>query len=847
MHGSRHDKMTTKLSGVVSLVLVLTIAAFPLTSGAPRARAQSLGAGTIEGTVTDPSGAVVPGASVAIEKRTTSTDPNGIFRFDNIPPNNYALTVSAQGFSANQQTVDVRSSVPQGLKISLTVAGTSATIEVSSAADIIETVPTTHTDVDQSLIARMSLSTPGSGLSDVITKSAPGVAADSNGFVHPLGDHAQVSISLDNQPINDQQSKAFSTQLPVNAIQSLEVITGGPPAEYGDKTSLVINAITKSGLGVTRPFGSISAMYGSFGTTQEQATFGFGNKRVGNFTAFDFERSSRFLDPPEFTALHDRGKSATIFNRFDYSPGPNDSLHLNVYLARNFFQIANTFDQEALGQDQRQLVHTINIAPGYVHTFSPSLLLTINPFYRLDVVKYFPSSNPFSDETQTISQSRRLNNVGIKADVAYNRGIHNVKVGVQVQHTFLTEGFQFGITDPAFNDPTSEGFIPGLAPFDLTRGGQLFTFRGRTDVKQEAVYAQDLITIHALSLNLGVRFDNYNGLTHGNLWQPRLGVAYHVKRTNTVLRFAYTRTFETPYNENLILSSAAGAGGLADGILGDASNQPLQPGRRNQFNTGIQQGIGRYIIIDADYFWKYTTNAYDFNVILNSPIAFPISWSKSKLDGVAVRVNLAEYKGLSAFFVAGHTRARYFPPETGGLFFNSDLPEGVFRIDHDQAFQQTTQVQYQFNHFKELKPYVAFTWRYDSGLVAGSVPDFDTALTLTPDQQAQIGLFCGGVFATPTQGLTSCGDTNRGATRLRIPADGTASDDHNPPRIAPRHLFDASVGTDNLFHTERAKVTLRLTGINLTNKEALYNFLSTFSGTHFVTPRAYQAQLGITF
>jgi hypothetical protein len=588
-------------------------------------------------------------------------------------------------------------------------------------------------------------------------------------------------------------------------------------------------------------------MYGSFSTSQEQATFGFGNKKVGNFTALDFERSARFLDPPEFAALHDRGKSTTIFDRLDYNPTSRDALHLNLYWARNFFQIANTFDQEALGQDQRQLVHTINIAPGYVHTFGQSMLLTVNPFYRLDVVKYFPSADPFSDETQTISQSRRLNNVGIKADVAYNHGIHNVKAGIQVQHTFLTEGFQFGITDPAFNDPSSEGFLPGLAPFDLTRGGHLFTFRGHTDVKQEAFYAQDLVTIHDLSLNLGVRFDNYNGISHANLWQPRVGISYNLKKTNTVLRFAYSRTLETPYNENLILSSAAGVGGLADGILGDATAQPLRPGTRNQFNTGIQQGIGHYIIVDADYFWKYTNNAYDFNVILNTPVTFPISWSKSKIDGVSVRVNLANYKGLSAFFVAGHTRARYFPPESGGLFFNSDLPEGVFRIDHDQALQTTAQVQYQFNHFKQLKPYIAFLWRYDSGLVAGAVPDFDTALTFTPDQQAQIGLFCGGVFATPAQGLSSCSDSNRGATRVRILPDGAANDDHNPPRITPRHLFDASVGTDNLFRTERAKVTLRLTGINLTNKEALYNFQSTFSGTHFVTPRAFQAQLGFTF
>jgi hypothetical protein len=197
--------------------------------------------------------------------------------------------------------------------------------------------------------------------------------------------------------------------------------------------------------------------------------------------------------------------------------------------------------------------------------------------------------------------------------------------------------------------------------------------------------------------------------------------------------------------------------------------------------------------------------------------------------------------------VAGHTRARYFPPESGGLFFNSDLPMGVFRIDHDQAFQQTTQVQYAFRQWKRVAPYFAFTWRYDSGLVSGAVPDFDTALTFPADQQAQIGLFCGSTFATPTQAITTCSDSNRGALRVHIPADGTANDDHNPPRIAPRHLFDFSVGTDNLFRTEGKKVTLRFTVLNLTNKEALYNFQSTFSGTHFVSPRSFQGQVGMTF
>src|SRR5260370_25680154 len=202
------------------------------------------------------------------------------------------------------------------------------------------------------------------------------------------------------------------------------------------------------------------------------------------------------------------------------------------------------------------------------------------------------------------------------------------------------------------------------------------------------------------------------------------------------------------------MSRATGAGGLPNGILDDTSNQPLRPGRRNQFNFGFQQAVGRYVIVDADYFNKRTTNAYDFNVLCKTAISFPISWEQSKLDGASVRVNLTNYKGLSAFMVAGHTRARFFPPESGGLFCNSDLPSGVFRIDHDQKFEQTTQVQYQFNQWKNVAPYLAFTWRYDSGLVSGAVPDYNTPSTFTADQQAHTVLFCCSVFATPTQPIT---------------------------------------------------------------------------------------------
>jgi hypothetical protein len=118
---------------------------------------------------------------------------------------------------------------------------------------------------------------------------------------------------------------------------------------------------------------------------------------------------------------------------------------------------------------------------------------------------------------------------------------------------------------------------------------------------------------------------------------------------------------------------------------------------------------------------------------------------------------------------------------------------------------------------------------------------------LTADEEFEAGITCNGVAATPTAGFESCLASQYKSQLVQIPAAGTEDDDHNPPRISPRNLFDASVGKNNIFHKERFKTDLDLTAINVTNKYALYNFLSTFSGTHYVTPRALTAKVTFNF
>src|SRR6202167_3815810 len=270
-------------------------------------------AGSIAGTVTDPTGAVVPGASVSINNpvsqyaRTAVTDQVGRYQFTNVPLNPYHLTVSATGFGLVSQDVDVRSSVADTVSTVLKVGAAATTVTVEGSEDLLENDPTFHTDIDRGLFQKLPLESQSSSLSSLVTLSSPGVAADSNGLFHGLGDHASNSFSVDGQPITDQQSKVFSNQLPSNSIQSIEVISGAPPAEYGGKTSLVIVATTRSGQGVTKPVGSVYGSYGSFGSASGGVDLSYGGAKWGNFIEADGLNTGRFLDPPEFTVFHDKG------------------------------------------------------------------------------------------------------------------------------------------------------------------------------------------------------------------------------------------------------------------------------------------------------------------------------------------------------------------------------------------------------------------------------------------------------------------------------------------------------------------------------------------------------------
>jgi len=945
--------------------ILRTLPALILFGAVVAASAQGGNAGVIRGTVTDPSGAVIPGATVHLTNgssgldRSVITDATGQFVLTNIPFNPYQISVVANGFGQLNKSVEIRSVVGTTLKLVLQIASADQTVTVQAGGDLVENDPTFHTDVDRDLFVKVPMESVSSSLSSLVTETTPGVASDSNGLFHGLGDHASNSFSVDGQSITDQQSKVFSNQIPSESIQSIEVISGAPPAEYGGKTSLVIVATTRSGQGVTKPTGSVSSSYGSFGAATVGGDLAYGGKKWGNFVEVDGLNTGRFLDPPEFQVFHDKGNEQNVFDRVDYTISSVDSIHLDMNYSRSWFQTPNSYDNldvqnvtsdgasasptfGTVGDaDQRSKIGTFNISPTYTRVIGTDSVFNFGAFVRRDAYNYYPSGNPLADlgasnlQTASISQFRTLTNAAVHSDFSYSKGRQTFKAGAQYGQTFLRENDSLGIVESTYNSPCIDSngnpvagfdspsdcagagylsndpsatyaygsgtFQPVLLPYDLTRGGSLYNYFGHADIKEMALFAEDQIKAGNWLFNLGLREDIYNGLADANQTQPRVGIAYNVKPSATVLRVSYARTLETPFNENLVLSSQGCSNAVlapllscATGVAGVVSKN-LEPGFRNEFHAGFQQGLGKWAVISGEYIWKYTHNAFDFSVLGDTPITFPIDWHSSKIPGYAANIEIPKYHGFSAYFITSSVAARFYGPQVAGAGATGGVAQGQtyypFRIDHDEKFNQTSHIQYEIPGSKFISGlWGGFNWRFDSGLVAGSTPCYSptdpnsacpntsitlpggvagvamvdnnipattniltgasVALPLTLDEEFQGGFACNGVAANiknPATYFASCPANELTSKLIDIPAPGAGDNDHDPPRIQHRDLFDASLGKDNIFHTEHFKTNLDITAINVTNKYALYNFLSTFSGTHYVTPRALTAKVTLNF
>jgi len=774
---------------------------------------------SVSGSVTDPSGAGVGGARVLLKNTLTGfeqsaeTRADGSFQLSSIPLRTYELSVRAAGFQIHEQAITFSNAAAQvvAIRLQLLTAETSTTVSAFETLSLVTPEDTgTRAQINQKEIERLALSVGNRGL-EAVVQTFPGFAQNANGSIHPRGAHTQMSFIIDGMPITDQLTGAFANAVDPNIVQNVEIFTGNIPAEYGAKIAAVINVNTKSGLGTDRKFtGSTALNAAGFDTLGQVTQFAGKNNRFGYSGLVNTMKSNRYLDSVSLDNLHNGGNSTRGFLRLDYQASDRDIFRVNFLTGRSPFQLANLRSQHANGMNQRQELGDFSTAFNWVRTLDASSTYEMNYSVRTSTSQLLPS---VGDTPVTASQERRLTTVALTHRYATVRGRHNIRGGIDLQRIPLREQFTFGITDGAFNDPSSEEYLPTLLPFDLSRGGRLFGFEERGTGGFYTGHVQDSIKLGDFQISLGLRYDVYRFLVDDTMWQPRVGVSYHVKRTGTVFRASYNRLMQTPQNENLLVSSSEKANVLVDPAIRETTGgvQRISPEKQNLMEVGFQQSLGRRFSVNSSFYHKNARNQQDVNNFFNTPIVFPLQLLAIRVNSVESRLVMTPWKGFSGSLAATHARAISTPPFVGGLYIGNGnvtlLNEGPFVIDHDQKLSLQSVVNY--THRRGF--YSTVSLRHDSGLVSGGAdPDVVRA---DPDYADLL----------PYVNLLS-----------------------DPPRTKPRTIVDVVVGYERI-RNDRKLWDFNVQASNIGNQTALYNFQSAFVGTRVVQPRTVGARLRFFF
>jgi hypothetical protein len=495
---------------------------------------------TLRGEVVDTQGSPIAAAVVSVENTLTGfsnqvlTSETGEFQFTNIPFQAYSVSAAKDGFSRWTGHVSLRTNVPHSLHIEMNVATQLMQIEVSAneSTTLVDPEATgTRTTLNADAMNQMPVAPTSRGLESVLL-TFPGFAANANGAIHPRGAHNQMTYVIDGMPVSDQLTGAFANAVDPSIVQTIELFTGNVPAEYGSKVSGVAVITTRSGMGSGRRLsGSTQITAAQFDTAGTLTQFAGGGDKWGYFASFNALKSNRYLDQVSLDNLHNGGNSERSFVRADFQATARDLLRLNFMTGRSSFQLANLPSQHAQGQDQRQSLRDVSISGGWLHTMGSRTTMDAMFSYRTANARLYSSA---ADTPVTASQDRTAST--FTSAVRWNReaGKHTLRIGADHQHFPLTEAFTFGITNPSFNVPGSEDFIPTLLAHDLTRGGALFQFSKARAGDLSSAFVHDAIRLGRVSVSLGLRFDMYRFLAQGNQLQPRIGVAYHLRETGTV-------------------------------------------------------------------------------------------------------------------------------------------------------------------------------------------------------------------------------------------------------------------------------------------------------------------------
>lgn len=758
--------------------------------------------GEVRGRVADAEGGVLVGASVLLYDtssgfdRRIPTDATGAFALRNVPHGLYTLRIEMAGFRAHEATVVVDSNlVVERETIVLALAGPSEAVTVRAETPLLATERAASvTRLDETLVERVPAGAAGE--IQALAATVAGWSTEDNGLLHARGVDDGFLYVTNGIPVSDRVDTFFSNALDVEAFESVEIIDGHLPVEYGNTSGGVINIVPRSGLGGSWS-GTLTTRIGSERLAGISGTIGgAATDEVGVFVATSYRGSGeRFLDPVDPDNLNNRGAAGRLAARLDWQWSERDVLIGELSTNGSGFRVTNTFAQELAGQRQRQELRDNHQSLIWQRSWSRDTVTDASIYRRGFAARLFPSER---DTPISAQQDRRHGRLGALFNVTREAGGHLLKAGATLERVTPRERFLFFVTDEEAAEDA------GVSDEAASHGPENpFVFEGRATRGQGSAFVQDTFSpAEGLTMNAGVRFDATRVLVADSAFSPRLGAVYYLPRWEATLRASYNRLFMPPQVENLLLSSSEEARALSPFESADeeasSGGAEVRPERQHAYEVGLAKAFGRRLLLDVAYWRRSFRNQADPNVFFGTTIVFPNAVAEGEARGVNLRLEFPLYRGLSGFASYGNAVVYQRGPVNGGLFLEDEVleigPGTRYTPDHDQRNVGSFGITYLH---RSTGLWLALYGRHESGT---PLEVDDDALDAISDRR------------------------------------GVALVDLDRMRVKPRTLFDVSAGAP-LIQKEGLRLELQVDLRNLTDRAFAYNFSNPFSGTHFGHPR----------
>ena len=742
--------------------------------------------------VTDPAGLAIPSSVELVSqsnqvRQQLQTDSDGVLVVKRLAFGVYRVRVTHEGFSALSSLIEIRSALPKEYRVTLGLAPLETVVVVNDGETLLDPHRSSTADhIGPETLQDHPMSLPGRSLIDLVD-AQPGWLLEANGVLHPRGSEYQVQYVVDGMPLMENRSPGFSPELEADDVQSVTILTGGYPAEYGRKLGGVIEVTSTRDL-TPGLHGKAVINGGSFDTAGGDLLGEYGWGKNTLTLGADADRTNHYLDPPVEQNYTNSGTNTDFEAHYERDLTDSDRVGLIVRRGQSRFDVPNEQVQAAAGQRQDRGTQETTGQFSYQHIFSANLIGDLRGMVRDISTDLW--SNPLATPI-IAAQARGLRETYLKASVSAHVARNEIKAGVEADFGSLREAFDYRITDPS-------QFDPGTPP--------LFQFANRAQDREQALFVQDLIRLGSWTFNAGVRWDHYKLLVDQSAVSPRLGAAWFWKAADIVFRASFDRIFQTPAFENLLLSSSPAVASLSGNVL----RLPVQPSRGNFYEAGFAKGLFGKVRLDANYYRRTLNNFADDDLLLNTGVSFPIAFRSAEIHGVEVKLEIPRWGPVTGFVSYSNMLGVGYFPVTGGLFLGGDA---VGVLNNTSSFpisqDQRNTVQSRFRYQVAPRFWLAMGGSYGSGLPV----EFDGTYQ---DALAQYG-----------PSIVSHVNFERG-------------------RVRPSFALSASAG---FLIWKKEKQSLRLQGDvqNLTNRLNVIDFTGVFSGTALAAPRSGAMRLQLDF